>query len=105
SPRRPARSVGAGGNGDGAADRHPDRGREEPTGYDIILEHFRLKYEATFRRDTCLYSAALGRLVKASEACYAPGKELVDKLFAATDAPRSDNGVKRGAIPQFFRTW
>jgi hypothetical protein len=43
--------------------------------------------------------------VKPAEACYAPGKELVEKLSSASDAPRNDSGVKRSALPQFFRTW
>src|SRR5262249_19127289 len=105
TPSRSARSPASTGAGRGGADPEPDTATEGPTGYDIILEHFRRKYEPTFRRDTYLYSTALGRLVKPAEACYAPGRELVEKLASAIDAPRNDSGVKRGALPQFFRTW
>jgi hypothetical protein len=52
-----------------------------------------------------IYSATEGRLIKPSEACFAPGNELAERLTAAWDAPRNDSGIKRNAIPQFFRNW
>ena len=76
-----------------------------PTGYDIILRHFRLKFDPTFRRGTYLYSRALGREVRQGEALAGAGKDLIDQLETASDAPRNESGVKRVALPYFFRTW
>ena len=98
---RPSRSAppggaeGAGTTGDAKA----------VTGYDLIVNHFKKTYQPVFRRGSALYSALQGREVRAGEACYAPGKDLAEKLMTATDAPRDGNGPRRSGIPQFFRTW
>jgi hypothetical protein len=55
-----------------------------------------------------LYSERLGREVKASEACFAPGIELVGLLAQASDAPKvfkSEVTVDRSALPAFFKCW
>jgi hypothetical protein len=75
------------------------------TGYDLILDHFRKKYDPTFRRGTCLFSRALGRDVRQGEALAGAGKELIDCLATASDAPRYEMVAKRSALPQFFKTW
>jgi putative DNA primase/helicase len=75
------------------------------TGYQIILEHFRQKYNPVFRRETALYSGTLGRQVKPGEALAGAGIELIGLLATAIDAPRNDSGVKRSGLPWFFKTW
>lgn len=72
---------------------------------DIIRSYFRSYYHPTFRRGAVLYSDALGREIRASEACFAPDTRLVDKLSLAPDCPKSENGPIRGAIPKLFKTW
>jgi hypothetical protein len=86
----------AGGDGGGSA---------APSGYQIILAHFRQHYEPTFRRANVIYSARLGRLVTRTEACDAPGIELVRRLEKAADAPVDRRGVDTNRIPKFFREW
>jgi hypothetical protein len=53
-----------------------------------------------------LYSAELGgREVKSTEACFAPGIDLVNQLAQAVDAPRDKKGnPDTAALPFFFRT-
>ena len=75
------------------------------TGYDLILRHFRSKYQPSFRHSTKLYSGALGRDVTQAEATAGAGRDLIDQLAGAIDAPRDGNGVRRGTLPYFFRTW
>jgi putative DNA primase/helicase len=98
-----AKDLAKQGYGEKTAPAHTSGKR--PTAYDIILEHFRKEYAPTFRRDNSLYSGSQNRVVKASDACFAPGKELVEKLRAASDAPRSDGRAKRGTLPPLFRKW
>jgi hypothetical protein len=47
----------------------------------------------------------LGREVRQGEALAGAGTALIDKLADATDAPVNETGVKRGSLPQFFKTW
>jgi hypothetical protein len=77
---------------------------EQRTGYDIILDYFREKYGPTFRRGNVLCSVG-GREIRANEACFAPSAELIERLRAASDAPREEGQVKRSALPRFFVTW
>jgi putative DNA primase/helicase len=98
--------------GNGQASGEPDLPR---TGYEIILAYFRTVYEPTFRRDDKLHSAALARKVPPREACFAPGRELIELLGQASDCPKvqikhegSDSASlipNRQAIPKFFHTW
>jgi hypothetical protein len=81
----------------------------ERTGYQVILDYFRTVYEPTFRRDDKLHSAALARKVSHSEACFAPGRELVELLGQASDCPKvvrdTETLINRQQIPKFFHTW
>jgi hypothetical protein len=72
---------------------------------DIIRDYLQLHYRPTFRRGPVLYSDALAREIRASEACYAPSTNLVNDLEMASDCPRSEKGVNRSAIPNLFKTW
>jgi hypothetical protein len=98
-----------GSNGAGKRERRQQDGggEEEQTGYRIILDYFRALYRPLFKRGTTVYSDALGREVKHTEACFAPGIELAEKLAGASDAPTNKKGdeVELSAVPFFFRTW
>jgi hypothetical protein len=74
-------------------------------GYCIIRDYFLGYYDPAFRRGNELYSRRLGRTVKASEACFAPGWELVNLLEQAEDCPQKDGIPIRSSVPAFFRTW
>jgi hypothetical protein len=78
------------------------------TGTEIILDFFRERYLPDFRRGNAIH-AADGEMVYQSVACAAPTSVLIARLEAATDAPRfseaSGGGVKRDALPFFFRKW
>jgi hypothetical protein len=70
---------------------------------DIILAHFREKYRPVFRRGEAIYSAARGEEVHRADACFGPDSELREKLKAAKDAPRDEDGeVKKSAINKLF---
>jgi hypothetical protein len=99
-----ARRTQVGPNGDG---RNGATGQvaQLPSGYDIILAHFKETYRPAFRRGEVIYSEALAREVKRTEACAAPGIDLVNKLEGAGDAPRNQYGVMRNDLPRFFATW
>jgi hypothetical protein len=76
------------------------------SGYDIIADYLRRYYDPAFRRNLSIYSQSLGREVKMSEACCAPGLLLVTALKDATDAPRTNRGeVDGNALPRFFNLW
>jgi hypothetical protein len=76
------------------------------TGQAITLRYFRDKYRPLFRHGTALYSEALAREVKPSEACFAASSQLIELLAQATDAPRNPDGsLKRSGLPHFFRNW
>jgi hypothetical protein len=100
-----AKELAQRGYGEPPADEPGGKKGGKPSGYAIILQHFRDKYDPTFRDGTSLFSRTLGRPVKMAEACCAPGHDLAKKLEGAWDAPRSDNGVSRNKIPRFFADW
>jgi hypothetical protein len=75
------------------------------TGYEIIVEFLREKYDPVFRRDAKIYSRKFGRLISESEACYGAPIALVDRLTAAVDAPHFRGDPDRDKMPYFFRTW
>ncbi len=75
------------------------------TGAVLIYQHFVERYRPTFRRGAVIYSEALGREVRASEACYAASTELLALLESAVDCPKSEKGTKRELLPRFFTTW
>jgi hypothetical protein len=60
-----------------------------------------------FRRGTTLYSDALGREVKASEACFGASEDLLKKLWNAVNVPKDPESkkVRFGKLPAFFSTW
>jgi hypothetical protein len=75
---------------------------------DIILDYFRTNYQPVFRRGSVIYSATLGREVKAAEACFGAGSSLLQLLENAIEAVahRDESGkVKRNALPRLFTTW
>ncbi len=72
---------------------------------DIISNHLRTYYRPTFRRGAVLYSDAHGRIISASEACFAATPQVIDDLAMASDAPRNQDGVTRSLLPKFFKTW
>jgi hypothetical protein len=75
-------------------------------GLGIILADFRERLKPVFKRGTAVFSEALGREVKPAEGCYAPDRQLVNKLANATDAPRDNNGEPDPRrIPKFYRDW
>ena len=87
-------------------------GRYEPgplpsqTGVEVILGYFREIYHPVFRRGPILFSAKLGREVKASEACQGASSELIEKLAGSQDAPKqSDMTADRSKLPSFFKKW
>ena len=94
--------------GDAGDTADPDLGRGAvmDSAYDMILRHFRRTYQPTFRRDNVLYASALGREVKHTEACFAPGLELATEMLRCSNVPKNENGdPKENAIPQLFRSW
>jgi hypothetical protein len=94
-------------NGQAQADQADDPTPEaQPLiGYGIILAYFRERYTPTHRSGINIVSATEGE-IKRGDACFAPSMDLVERLKAATDAPRNqDGGLKTNAIPFFFRTW
>ena len=71
----------------------------------IILEYFRTRYRPDFRRGNAVHSAD-GQTVPMGVACAVPDSALIEKLAAATDAPRTRLGdVNRNGLPGFFKTW
>jgi AcrR family transcriptional regulator len=72
---------------------------------EIITKHFHAYYRPMFRRGAVLYSETHGRNISASEACFAATPQVIDALEMACDAPRSEHGVTRSALPKFFKTW
>jgi hypothetical protein len=76
-----------------------------PTGYDIILAHFKDTYRPSFHRGTAIFSEALGRDVTMAEGCAGAPIALIGQLAGAVDAPRNDGGVARSRLPYFFGTW
>ncbi len=75
------------------------------TAHAIILEHFKRHYLPSFRRGLVVYSGALCREVKSSEACFSAPLRLIEDLQTATDAPRTKGVVIRDDLPPFFRRW
>jgi hypothetical protein len=66
------------------------------------IRHFwREHYDFSFRRGKALYSRRQAREVSHTEACYAPGSDLVEMLLEATDPPED----VRDGIPRHFREW
>jgi hypothetical protein len=90
----------------GRGDSLPSGGRDGPTAYELILAHFRRRYQPVFRRGEALYSAALGREVHRRDACVAPSWELVAELLAASNCRRlTDGQPDRESVPGLFRRW
>jgi hypothetical protein len=96
----------------------PDEPREGPTdpdsqpeqrqksGYQTILDYYRLYYDPVFKRGTVLHSRTLGRQVKMGEAISGAPAELLVQLAEAFDAPRERKGrLDRDALPRFFANW
>jgi putative DNA primase/helicase len=104
-PQKPAAGKPRQPDAAAAGARDPDGGPARPSAYDLILAYLRDYYQPTFRRGAALYSARLGREVRSSEACFAPGRELAERLLTAWDCPRSETGPKRSATPKLFRDW
>jgi hypothetical protein len=78
----------------------------DDTCYAIILRFFRTYYQPTFKRGTTVFSAALGREVKAGEARAAAPIALIRQLADARDAPRLRNAsVDWRMLPSAFYTW
>jgi hypothetical protein len=70
----------------------------------VLRQWLRDTYEPTFRRGNKLYSARLGREMSVSEV--GPASEVLARLQAAADAPRSRDGhTDVSALPYHFRTW
>jgi hypothetical protein len=89
-----------------AGDQPQEGAGQARSGYGIILAYFRSCYDPAFRRGLAIYSQALNREVKMSEACCAPGLLLAVALKDARDVPRDRQGnAETNAIPAFFRTW
>jgi hypothetical protein len=74
-------------------------------GTSVILASFKEKYHPLFRRGNALYSDALSREVRPSEACFGPSEALIAQLATAADAPQNEYGVNQGALPGFFKKW
>jgi hypothetical protein len=74
-------------------------------GKDMILDHFRTIYAPVFRRGEVIYSQALGREVKRSEACFGADSALIEQLKKAVNVPRDKHGVDLNALPRFFSSW
>jgi hypothetical protein len=76
-------------------------------GHEIIRKHFEQTYEPRFKRGTAIYSAKLGREVRAAEGTWGADTELLEKLAAASNAPRDKQtgAVQWNALPQFFNSW
>lgn len=95
--------AAGGGVQPGGADGEED---EPALTCEIILAHFRELYAPRFRRGPVIYSAALGRPVPRSEACYAPSTPLLNLMAQALDAPRDRKGrFDHSALPACFRNW
>jgi hypothetical protein len=76
-----------------------------PTMHQLILAYLRERYQPVYREASAIYSGRLGELVRPSEACNAPTYPLLQQLAFASDAPRSEYGVRLAEIARLFRTW
>jgi hypothetical protein len=96
-------------NHDGAHHHDPATGSPPSTGksiVEVIRDYFRASYGPTFRRGANVWSELQGRDVTRAEACAAPTSDLIPALLAATDFPRSKEGLPmRSAVPGQFRQW
>jgi hypothetical protein len=75
-------------------------------GLGVILAYFHECLKPRFKRGSAVFSETLGREIKPAEGCFAPDRELVNRLANATDVPKDSNGEpdpKR--IPKFYRDW
>lgn len=85
--------------------RQPPSSEQKPA-LDLILEDFRRRHEPRFRRGTAIYSDALKREVKPSEACFAADKSLLVTLAGSLACPKDKRGQPdMGALPRCFWTW
>jgi hypothetical protein len=78
---------------------------EPATGVEIILAYFRERYQPVYRKGQTV-RCRNGEEVQQSVACAVPNSKLIERLAAATDAPcYAGGGIKRPALPGFFKTW
>lgn len=78
-----------------APDNQGGNPTEEQESVALIRGYWRSRYDFIFTRAGDLYSAKLGRVVKPSEACYAPSSELVALLECADDAPTDPDDIHK----------
>jgi hypothetical protein len=83
--------------------QHPHQSQD---GLAIILDHFKARYAPAFRRGTAIYSETQQREITPTEGCFAPDRELLEKLGLAVNAPKDGKGiVDPDRLPKFFLTW
>jgi hypothetical protein len=74
----------------------------------IILDYLRATYQPVYR-DGRAIRCRDGSTVMMSVACAVPTSALIERLSAASDAPRyaeaAGGGVKRAALPGHFKKW
>jgi hypothetical protein len=72
----------------------------------IIMAYWIERHDLTFKRGTKLYSSRLGQEVRAGELLVGASADLIERLAAASDAQRTEDGKAIHAkLPSLFRTW
>jgi hypothetical protein len=74
-----------------------------PLTREVILEHWKQRFDPIFRRWPGFWSAAEGRVIRPGEAGI--DFELIERLAGASDAPRTKHGVDRDGLPGHFEKW
>jgi hypothetical protein len=74
--------------------------------HSVILAYFRERYRPVFRRGEAVYSEALRRDVKRTEAVATPDISVIVRLATTANAPKDKKGrVNWNGLPAFFSHW
>jgi hypothetical protein len=74
------------------------------SGVAIIEQYYRDRYRPVFKDGNAIHTED-GDDVKMAVAISVTNDQLIEALSKATDAPRTQEGVKWGSLPRFFSTW
>jgi hypothetical protein len=81
-------------------------GSDNNSAAEIIKAYWIERHDVTFKRGTKLYSSRLGQEVRAGELLVGASADLIERLSAASDAQRTEDGKAIHAkLPSLFRTW
>jgi hypothetical protein len=79
---------------------------EKREAHAIILQYFQERYKPVFRRGDQVYSEALRRDIRRTEACATPDIQIITRLVSADNVPVDKEGVvKYNALPAFYAQW